>query len=38
MGGGSESVDVIPRPGHMVSMEAPEWFNEDVRSFLRGVG
>jgi pimeloyl-ACP methyl ester carboxylesterase len=29
---------VIPGPGHMVSMEAPERFNEEVRSFLRDVG
>jgi pimeloyl-ACP methyl ester carboxylesterase len=26
---------VIPGPGHMVNMEAPERFNDEVRSFLR---
>jgi pimeloyl-ACP methyl ester carboxylesterase len=29
---------VIPGPGHMVSMEAPEPFNEEVRGFLRSAG
>ena len=27
---------VLPGLGHMVNMEAPERFNEEVRSFLRG--
>ena len=26
---------VIPGPGHMVNVEAPERFNDEVRSFLR---
>jgi pimeloyl-ACP methyl ester carboxylesterase len=25
---------VIPGPGHVVNLEAPERFNEEVRSFL----
>ena len=29
---------VIPGPGHMVNMEAPERFNDEVRSFLRAAG
>jgi pimeloyl-ACP methyl ester carboxylesterase len=29
---------VISGPGHMVNMEAPERFNDEVRSFLRGIG
>jgi pimeloyl-ACP methyl ester carboxylesterase len=29
---------LIPGPGHMVNMETPERFNDEVRSFLRGVG
>jgi pimeloyl-ACP methyl ester carboxylesterase len=40
MAGGSESVEVgssvIPGPGHMVNVEAPERFNDEVRSFLCG--
>ena len=32
------SLVVIPGPGHMVSMEAPERFNDEVRSFLRAAG
>jgi pimeloyl-ACP methyl ester carboxylesterase len=28
---------VIEGPGHVVNMEAPERFNDEVRSFLRGV-
>jgi pimeloyl-ACP methyl ester carboxylesterase len=32
---GSELV-VLPGIGHMVNLEAPERFNEEVRSFLRG--
>ena len=31
---GSELV-VLPGPGHVVNLEAPERFNEEVRSFLR---
>jgi pimeloyl-ACP methyl ester carboxylesterase len=29
---------VIPGPGHMVNLEAPGRFNEEVRSFLRDAG
>jgi pimeloyl-ACP methyl ester carboxylesterase len=29
---------VIPGPGHVVNIETPERFNEEVRSFLREVG
>jgi pimeloyl-ACP methyl ester carboxylesterase len=29
---------VIPGPGHIVNLEAPERFNEEVRSFLRQAG
>jgi pimeloyl-ACP methyl ester carboxylesterase len=29
---------VIPGPGHMVNLEAPDRFNEEVRSFLRDAG
>jgi pimeloyl-ACP methyl ester carboxylesterase len=29
---------VIEGPGHMVNMETPERFNDEVRSFLRGAG
>jgi len=29
---------VIPGPGHLVNLEAPERFNEEVRSFLRQAG
>ena len=31
---GSELV-VVPGPGHVINLEAPERFNEEVRSFLR---
>jgi pimeloyl-ACP methyl ester carboxylesterase len=33
---GGSSLVVIEGPGHVVNMEAPERFNEEVRSFLRG--
>ena len=29
---------MIPGPGHMVNMEAPERFNDEVRGFLRAAG
>lgn len=29
---------VLPGPGHLVNLEAPERFNEEVRAFLRAVG
>lgn len=29
---------VIPGPGHMVNLETPERFNEEVRAFLLGAG
>ena len=29
---------VFEGPGHVVNLEAPQRFNEEVRSFLRGVG
>jgi pimeloyl-ACP methyl ester carboxylesterase len=29
---------VIPGPGHVVNVEAPGRFNEEVRSFLRSAG
>lgn len=29
---------VLPGPGHVVNLEAPERFNDEVRDFLRSVG